>query len=112
MAACDQDAVSLTSLRETLRANAVRFEDRTLHEWEQAMRSPNEFGDANMLIGAALKLRRRIRILSTADGVVTVQAPDIFGAEYQPIGDDLTLPTYPKPTKPNPTKPNPNNPPI
>ena len=91
VAACDQDAVSLTNLRETLRANAARFEDRTLHEWEQAMRSQNEFGDANMLIGAALKLRRRIHILSTADGVVTVRAPDIFGAEYQPIGDDPTL---------------------
>jgi len=91
VAACDQDAVSLTNLRETLRANAVRFEDRTLHEWEQAMRSQNEFGDANMLIGAALKLRRRIHILSTADGVVTVTAPDMFGAEYQPIGDDPTL---------------------
>ena len=55
------------------------------------MRSPREFGDGNMLIGATLRLRRRIHILSTADGVVTVQPPSIFGAEYQPTGDDLWL---------------------
>ena len=91
VAACDQDAVSLTNLRETLRANAARFEGRSLDEWEQAMRSPREYGDGNMLIGATLKLKRRIHVLSTADGVVTVQAPDIFGADYQATGDDLWL---------------------
>ena len=91
VAACDQDAVSLTNLRETLRANAARFEGRSLDAWEQAMRSPREFGDGNMLIGGTLFLRRRIHVLSTADGVVTVQPPAIFGAEYQPTGDDLWL---------------------
>ncbi len=34
VAACDQDAVSLTNLRETLRVNAARFEGRSLDDWD------------------------------------------------------------------------------
>ena len=88
---CDQNAISLTNLQATLCANAARFENRTFDEWKQAMRSSNEHGDANMLIGATLKLRRRIHVLSTADGLVTVAAPEIFGADFRPTGDDLWL---------------------
>ena len=68
----DQDAVPLTNLRATLAANAARFGGRSLHEWFQAMYDPNEFGDANTLIGAVLLFRVRIRVLSTTDGVVHV----------------------------------------
>ena len=86
----DQDAMSLTNLRATLAANAARFRGRSLHEWFQAMQDPNEFGDANTLIGGMLLFRVRIRVLST-DGVVHVEAPAIFGDDFAPIHGDIVL---------------------
>ena len=91
MGACDTDRVSLTNLRATLTSNAARYMSRSLHEWQQAMRDPTEYGDANMLIGAVLLLKKRISVLSTASGVVEVNVPEIFGEDFRPSGDDLFL---------------------
>ena len=89
--ACDQDRVSLTNLRATLASNAARYKNRSLHEWQQAMRNPTEFGDANMLIGAVLLFKRRIIVLSATSDVVRVDVPEIFGEDFRPSGDDLWL---------------------
>lgn len=89
--ACDTDRVSVTNLRATLASNAARYMHRSLHEWLEAMQNPAEYGDANMLIGAALLLKKRVTVLSTASGVVTVEVPEIFGEDFRPSGDDLFL---------------------